>query len=507
MNQILRSAIIAVVYVLSGSAAGLTVFGSPQAADPRLQSLEISVEAFAGQPFGVGAVTIAENQSKQDFWRSEPAPVEWQLLGSDAFYPAAERIGTDLGEPLRSDERRIYFLFKSAQANSVSVLGSSFSITPTTDDVKYRELLSRWWKRYVAQSNAIRAKDQYPAQIEQYLTHMLARRLQLAVPEVASRPLLFSADMERHVGIMTGTEVVRLAMQKDSLLGTSRNEAATEDLPKAASPPPIAIPEPAAEFEVEAIAMVVPLECLYARFTKYEDLEWFGEMLDQWGTELNGAFSQRGLKYDIRHRVQDQLNLQQSAMAKHLSAAVVKDYAVIGTDTFLREGAGIGVLFHATSNELLSAYLTERRVERAAKGDGVTLSEIKFDGLEQAGSLLASPDNRVRSIYVASGDFHLVTTSKTIARRFLEICADRDKSLGASKEFRYARTVTPVTRNDTAFLYLSDQFFRTFVDPAFRIEMTRRAASESEIELVELAILAAKSEHRPHETVYIPSSP
>ena len=68
-------------------------------------------------------------------------------------------------------------------------------------------------------------------------------------------------------------------------------------------------------------------------------------------------------------------------------------------------------LFHANSNDMLKRFLDNQRTQRAAKGDGVTLTDVPFDGLEQSASLLASLDNRVRSFYVSSGDFHLITTS------------------------------------------------------------------------------------------------
>ncbi|MCA9061364.1 MAG: hypothetical protein KDA85_22775, partial [Planctomycetaceae bacterium] len=54
---------------------------------------------------------------------------------------------------------------------------------------------------------------------------------------------------------------------------------------------------------------------------------------------------------------------------------------------------------------------------------------------------------------------------------------------------------------DNVFVYLSDLFFRRFVDPAFRIEMTRRAAAEAEMELVELARAAALMEGQPHDSL------
>ena len=500
MQSIQRTTVLLSVVCLAAVFATDPAHGYAAQANTLAEDLNITVTAYSGQPFGVGIVTVTSRPQDKLSWR-EPDSVALQILGPDAFYPVVERTGFPTRQPDKSDELRIYFLFDTQRAKEIAVLGRSYALEAKNDPAKHRESLNRWWMRFSADASARQMQDQYPVQIEQYLTNMLARRLNLTTTDSSTPQYQYDADLERMAGILTGTEAVRLAMQKNALLGSSREEEATENLPKPVSPPPVRIPEPDNDVEVEAIAMAVPPESLYVRFTRYEDFVWFGGMIDQWGTELNSIATERALKYDIRRQVQDQLNILESEFAKHLSAAAVKEYAIIGSDTFLREGAGIGILFHAASSELLRAYLDGQRVERAAKGDGVTLSELQIDGQNQKASLLSSPDNRVRSIYVVSGDFHLVTTSQTIARRFLETCDDPATSLGASKEFRYARTVTPVSRNDTAFIYLSDQFFRTFVNPAFRVEMTRRASSESEIELVQLAIFAAKAEQRPHSTI------
>ena len=115
-------------------------------------------------------------------------------------------------------------------------------------------------------------------------------------------------------------------------------------------------------------------------------------------------------------------------------------------------------------------------------------------------SYLSSPDGTVRSYYVADGDFHFVTTSKQLVARFLAT-ASGEGSLGTSREFRHARSVMPISRDDTIWLYLSDAFFRNITGPHYRVEMARRLQAAADIELVQLAKLAAASEAQPGETI------
>ncbi len=136
--------------------------------------------------------------------------------------------------------------------------------------------------------------------------------------------------------------------------------------------------------------------------------------------------------------------------------------------------------------------------------------EAKEEKLKLAGkdvSLISTPDNRVRSFYVVDGNYHFVTTSRALAERFLETGrkeADRPigtTSLGASAEFRYARSILPVERGDTAFVYLSRAFFHNLMSPHYQIEMVRRLRSATEMELALCARLLAQGEGRPAETI------
>ncbi|MCG8583925.1 MAG: hypothetical protein MI757_04345, partial [Pirellulales bacterium] len=111
-----------------------------------------------------------------------------------------------------------------------------------------------------------------------------------------------------------------------------------------------------------------------------------------------------------------------------------------------------------------------------------------------------TPDNRVRSFYVVDGDYHLVTNSRTIARRFLE-AGSGERSLGELKEFRYARSLMPLANEYETFVYLSDPFFRLMVSPQYRVEMTRRMQSAAEMDMVRVALMAAKAEGVKAETV------
>ncbi len=444
---------------------------------------DVVLKAYFEEPLGVALLQATDSSS------GTLKPVDFSLndVGGDVLYPTPGSGG------------RSFFLFNPKTAKSITFRGKVMPLVPvaTVDSRVHAAYLNLWWDAYVIQARRVEAASQYPLQIEQYLLSMLARRLGKFDVNLKSQTYFPQDDVSQIAAFLTGTESIRIAMQKESLLKSDNVvEAATEPLPVATSPPPVQIPEPAKDVEVETLAMMVPPDCFYLRLAGYTDLAKLQHRIDEWGSDLRDLSSDRAFDYHISKRIQDQLELHDTTLSQLLGPAVIDDIAIIGSDTFLREGAGIGVLFHARSNELLKQNLDMQRQQRAAKDPGVTLTEVMFNGDQGKHSLLASPDNRVRSFYVTRGDFHLVTTSRTIARRFLEVGRAPDTSLGATKEFRYARSIMPLSRVDNAFLYLSDTFFRTFIRPDFRIEMTRRAQSESEMELVRIAVLAARAEGR-----------
>jgi len=65
---------------------------------------------------------------------------------------------------------------------------------------------------------------------------------------------------------------------------------------------------------------------------------------------------------------------------------------------------------------------------------------------------------------VADGDYHFVTTSRALVKRFLDT-ASGTSALGSAKEFCHARTIMPLERKDTVWIYLSDAFFRNLTGP------------------------------------------
>ncbi|HVJ69574.1 MAG TPA: hypothetical protein VM510_16475, partial [Caulifigura sp.] len=171
--------------------------------------------------------------------------------------------------------------------------------------------------------------------------------------------------------------------------------------------------------------------------------------------------------------------------------------AVIGTDTFVREGASIGVLFRHKQAGILAAAIQAQRAAALA-GGGVTEQKLDFQG--KPVSLLTSAGNVVRSYYVADGEYHFVTNSSTLARRFVETGSGKGR-LSDLAEFQYARTKHPIGGGNPILAYLSDPFIRQMVSPACRVEMTRRMRAEADVELVSLARLAAIGEQAPHDSV------
>ena len=101
-------------------------------------------------------------------------------------------------------------------------------------------------------------------------------------------------------------------------------------------------------------------------------------------------------------------------------------------------------------------------------------------------SFLSTPDNRVRSFYAIDGDYYFVTNSRRLVERFFEAGAGKD-ALGGTAEFRFARSLMPISHDYTVFAYLSGEFFRNLVGPQYQIEMVRRLRSAAEIDMALVA--------------------
>ena len=269
---------------------------------------------------------------------------------------------------------------------------------------------------------------------------------------------------------------------------------------KRASPPGTegkAGPDPKNEPKIEPIARRVPEEFFYIRFGSFENFLWFQDTLDTWGGDLQNLVAMRGLNDQKNQRIQNQLVLEQTQLSRMLGGTVISDVAMVGSDLFMQDGAAIGFLFEARNGLLLGSSLSGPRAARVKAGKAKE-ETVKIQG--QNVSYLSSPDGSIRSYYVVSGNYHFVTSSPALAARFLQT-AKGEGSLGNSREFRHARSILPVDRNDAVFVYFSDAFFRNFTSPAYRIESLRRLQAATDIEIVQLAKLNAATEGKPGGTI------
>ena len=423
---------------------------------------QLSVDAVAGRPFGVARIEYAPRTGRADAFANGGVRVTEK--DGRVLYPALE--GTAVRRllgALRGDVATTnvsgYFLFRGDAPLELTLHAPKpikIRITPVSNARVHGRYLRRWWGGYTGAAKKWGREDSYPGQVENYLISMLSRRLDLR-PPVINRGWSTTEQLDSVLGTLLGSESVRIAMQKDRLLSSGANsEPAVEAMPKPVEIRPIEYPEVRGAVKIEPIAMRVPEECLYIRFGTYANFQWIRDAMHAAGTDTRNIISMRGLAYDTNERMQKQLALRETAVGKLFAGTVISDVAIIGTDTFMREGASTGILFEARNSALLGREFNSQRAATMKDDPTIREEKVKIAGHEV--SFLSRPDNRVRSYYAVDGSYHLITTSRYIVERFFDAGAGR-RALGGSKEYRYARSIMPLAREDTVFIYLSDAFF------------------------------------------------
>jgi hypothetical protein len=527
---------------VSRAVAVLAAIGTMLTAATLEAQVRVEVEAAPGAPFGVGRVVmrsggdfrlnvlprdglprnglprnggppqrggrivglakrLAEQAGVGPSTNLKPAELAISERADRVYYPVFEKRDRPILREFIAvpAETSIMFLFTGDGPLELTVYTpepQTLRVDPRATANLHPRLLRGWWQNFASAAGGRDVPKEFPPLVEEYLTDTLARRLNLPLGERAAAGE--SSILSSQLSLLAGTESARQNMTRAILTGELANHTASLPLPEELPRPKPEVLDPV-KSDVESMAMHVPAECFYVRFGSFANFLWLRHRLDEWGGELRDVVAERGLDYGMNDRMQRQLGLRESGLAELLGDRVIADVALIGTDTFLREGAAIGMLFQAKSNPALGADLTQQRnaAIKAAK-DG---REEKLTIGGRSVSFCSTPDNTVRSFYVADGDFHLVTTSRAMVEWFLATGAGKHDSLGASDDFQRARARMPLARGDTVFVYLSPTFFQNLLSPGYQIELARRLRSAVEIEIFQMAQLAAAGEHKPGGTI------
>jgi hypothetical protein len=248
---------------------------------------------------------------------------------------------------------------------------------------------------------------------------------------------------------------------------------------------------------VEPIARCAPVECLYAWFPRLSEFRSIQHLAETWGGNLHDLLTGRTLDAGAREMIETQLALRQTALSRLFGDLAIGQTALLATDTFVREGSALGIVFEVKNEALWERALGDlrRQALEASRGraDGPAVEEkLSIGGREV--SLLRAPGNRIRSFHAAAPPFHLITNSRFIAERFLSCAAGGAGSLADDRGFRHARALHPLTAPQSALVFISDPFLRQLIGPAYRAEMTRRTRARSMLELAEVARRVARAE-------------
>lgn len=459
----------------------------------------VKSEAYLGEPFGVGKLTV-------DVLRGEPvlplSDERFTLLEASGrvMYPALKQ------EPVRKLIRglldmeaprkvTIYYLFageKSFDVSAYTPYEQGVRVNPVRYPSSHQRLLNEWWEQYNKGFQALQKDRAYPPVAENFIVATLSRRLNLPVTE--QRRSLFGSMGPADNGLSD------LLVDEAHLLRIDRallSEANSAELKLQPLPKPIAWvdSEPADdtlnEVAIEPIASHVPAECFYIRFGTFTNYLWFRDLNKKWQGDLGNMVLRRGIKRAAGDRIQQQLSLRESALAKVLGPQVIADAAIIGLDHYVGQGAAIGILFQAKNEFLLSADLVKQRREALQKFEDAEEETLDIGG--KSVSLIATPTGEVRSYYVKDDGFHLVTTSRILVERFLQ-AGQGDRSLSTLPSFQRSRREFPLERDDTIVAFISEKYWQGLSLPQSFIENQRRLKSSRVSLLSELARYAATCE-------------
>lgn len=224
----------------------------------------------------------------------------------------------------------------------------------------------------------------------------------------------------------------------------------------------------------EPLARLVPRDNYYIHFKSMRKFIEFGELMDDWGTNIARAYEFSSRDYQLKERYEKQLCLRSTWLGKTLGDKLIRGVAITGNDPYLREGSDVTVIFQVKDRNLFLAAV-DPFIEAAKKEFGNQLQESQYIHGGFVVQKVATPLREVCLHRTSFGDFVLYSNSPVAIRRCLDAYQGRAKAIADALDYQYMRTV--FRREDAeedGFAFLSDAFIRQLVGPASKIKEKRR---------------------------------
>lgn len=481
------------------------------------EPLLLNADVFEGEPYGVGFVDLSRQEAKKRGWHFD------QSIGINArhngiWLPAVEEQDSpiidqrDGSKPLVETEDRIkvYFIFSGKSPASIDIVFGHLRSTIATRNRSRAEHsihMASWWKALCKQSHhGIPATLSSPT--DDFLQVLSSHVGMPFARSKSERESTTESKLEKHfertLSMLLGFESVRLAMMIDESPNELSRSKATFPLPAPIRietvPVPSVVSKGLVPIEtIETIATMVPEDCFYVRCKTVQNYSWLRTLLTNWGGSLDEVITNPTLESDIRRRLESQLGVDCQRCLDDGLDAHLTDMALIGSDMYFAEGAGIGVLFESKpGHENEVERILEDQREVASKNASAPFRSEKVNA--KVVSAYVTEDNRMRSFYIRQGRFVLVTNSRAMTESFIGLSGSQ-RSLAHLNEYLYANATSPEARESDIKIYLSDPFFRRLTSPASRVEWERRRISALDCRQLEVSALIAKALGYPSDSV------
>ena len=232
------------------------------------------------------------------------------------------------------------------------------------------------------------------------------------------------------------------------------------------------------------IANFAPIDNYILSFNGVEKLLQLVDFLDQWGSSALELYEAESIDYDVHGRLQRQLALPDSLLARFFGDQVVSQTAITGNDPFLREGSDVSILFEVKNRELFEQSVnTELAIVKAANPDAQSTSfsigDIKVEALTNSDRTISSYRAWIDSVVVYSN-------SRVALERIVKTKQGQIQAVSSAPDFKYMRSVVyPYDpKLEDGFLYLSDDFIRHLVSPQVRIKEKRRIEALTSLKML-----------------------